>query len=91
MNNPNSLDKPEALPGVACSAWLADQRLYLVTGLWGSHSTAKLFVLAEDSGKAEAKARATWRAWQYNHEPTEVKLVGRGKQYGPEGIITVVG
>ncbi len=75
----------------AAAPWLADQRLYLVTGLWGSQSTAKLFVLAEDSGRAEAKARATWQEWKYNFEPTEVKLVGSGKQYAPDGIITVVG
>lgn len=89
MKNHN--DGAQGGEAVRCSAWLADQRLYLVTGLWGSQSTAKLFVLAADSGKAEAKARETWRAWKYNHEPIEVKLVGQGKQYGPEGTITVVG
>lgn len=90
MNQETSNVKSGA--AVACSAWLADQRLYLVEGLWGGHSRCKLYVLAKDAGQAEAMARATWREWGYNHEPVEVKLIGSGKRYGePEGTITVVG
>lgn len=73
------------------AAWLAARSLYLVTGAAYGQRDVKLYVLAIDAGHAEAKARETWRSWKYSHDPIETKLVGKASQYGPEGVVTVVG
>jgi len=81
----------ESLDRRVVHSWLAVRNLYLVTGTALGQRDAKLYVLAMDAGFAEDKARKTWRSWKYSHEPVEAKLVGKSAQYGPEGVVTVVG
>lgn len=81
----------ESLDRRVVHSWLAARNLYLVTGTALGQRDAKLYVLAIDAGFAEDKARKTWRSWKYSHEPVEAKLVGKAVQYGPEGVVTIVG